>query len=201
MAIPQGPNQRWSLDFASDALSFGGRFRVLCVIDDFSRTCLAIVADTSLSGRRVERALDQIAEMRGRSCMVVLDDGTASTTITIAGSRASTTLRRGGVAIGQRMPKPGTDYFAAGTFRGNRSVPLAGAPWHGSATWQAHTPRRGARTPQMTQFYTGTWQRFAPALTRQSATGSGPYLRLEPDSAAFLLFSRSIRPSSLVDQT
>jgi transposase InsO family protein len=40
LAIPQGPNQRWSLDFVSDALSCGRRFRVLCVIDDFSRECL-----------------------------------------------------------------------------------------------------------------------------------------------------------------
>jgi putative transposase len=53
MAIPQGPNQRWSLDFVSDALSDGRRFRILCVIDDFSRECLATVVDTSLSGIRV----------------------------------------------------------------------------------------------------------------------------------------------------
>ncbi len=45
-AIPQGPNQRWSLGFASDSLSDGRRFRVLCVIDDFSRDCLACVVDT-----------------------------------------------------------------------------------------------------------------------------------------------------------
>ncbi len=38
MAIPQGPNQRWSLDFVSDSLSWGRRFRVLCIIDDFSRS-------------------------------------------------------------------------------------------------------------------------------------------------------------------
>jgi putative transposase len=37
MAIPQGPNQGWSLDFVSDALACGRRFRVLYVIDDFSR--------------------------------------------------------------------------------------------------------------------------------------------------------------------
>jgi putative transposase len=41
MAIPQGPNQRWSLDFVSDSLVWGRRFRVLCIIDDFSRECLA----------------------------------------------------------------------------------------------------------------------------------------------------------------
>lgn len=65
MAIPQGPNQRWSLDFVSDALADGRRFRILCVIDDFSRKCLATVVDTSLSGHRVVRELDRIAEMRG----------------------------------------------------------------------------------------------------------------------------------------
>ena len=79
MPIPQGPNQRWSLDFVSDALSDGRRFRILCVIDDFSRECLAAVADNSLSGTRVARELDRIAEMRGYPCMVVSDNGTELT--------------------------------------------------------------------------------------------------------------------------
>ena len=55
MTIPQGPNQRWSLDFMSDALEDGRRFRVLNVIDDFSRECLAAVVDTSIGGARVAR--------------------------------------------------------------------------------------------------------------------------------------------------
>jgi putative transposase len=79
MAIPQGPNQRWSLDFVSDSLSCGRRFRILNVIDDFSRECLAAVVDTSLSGIRVARELDHIAEMRGYPCMVVSDNGTELT--------------------------------------------------------------------------------------------------------------------------
>jgi len=79
MTIPQGPNQRWSLDFVSGALSDGRRFRVLCVIDDFSRECLATVVDTSISGIRVARELDRIAEMRGFPCMVVSDNGTELT--------------------------------------------------------------------------------------------------------------------------
>ena len=79
MAIPQGPNQRWSLDFVSDSLSCGRRFRILNVIDDFSRECLAAVVDTSLSGERVARELDRIAEMRGYPCMVVSDNGTELT--------------------------------------------------------------------------------------------------------------------------
>lgn len=79
MVIPRGPNQRWSLDFVFDSLSCGRRFRILNVIDDFSRECLAAVVDTSLSGERVARELDWIAEMRGYPCMVVSDNGTELT--------------------------------------------------------------------------------------------------------------------------
>jgi putative transposase len=79
MAIPQGPNQRWSLDFVSDSLFCGRRFRILNVIDDFSRECLASIVDTSLSGIRVGRELDRIAVMQGYPCMVVSDNGTELT--------------------------------------------------------------------------------------------------------------------------
>jgi putative transposase len=57
---PRGPNQRWSLDFVSDRLTDGRRFRILAVVDDFTRECLALVADTSLSGARVARELDDL---------------------------------------------------------------------------------------------------------------------------------------------
>lgn len=79
MTIPQDRNQRWSLDFVSDALIDGRRFRILCVIDDFSRECLATVVDNSISGVRVARELDRITEVRGRPCMVVSDNGTELT--------------------------------------------------------------------------------------------------------------------------
>lgn len=79
MAIPQGANQRWSLDFACDALLDGRRFRILCVIDDFTRECLATVVDNSLSGIRVARELDRICAARGRPCMIVSDNGTELT--------------------------------------------------------------------------------------------------------------------------
>jgi len=79
MAIPQGANQRWSLDFASDALVDGRRFRILCVIDNFTRECSATVIDNSISGIRVARELDRLAEYRGYPCMVVSDNGTEHT--------------------------------------------------------------------------------------------------------------------------
>ena len=79
MALPQGVNQRWSLDFVSDALDCGRRFRVLGVVDDFTRECLALVVDTSLSGLRVGRELDRIAALRGAPAMIVSDNGTEMT--------------------------------------------------------------------------------------------------------------------------
>ena len=79
MALPEGKNQRWSLDFVSDALSCGRRIRVLAVVDDFTRECLALVVDTSLSGRRVGCELGRIMALRGRPAMIVSDNGTELT--------------------------------------------------------------------------------------------------------------------------
>jgi len=85
MAIPQGRNQRWSLDFVSDALACSRKFRILTVVDDFSRECLALVVDNSLSGTRVARELDRVVETRGAPCMVVSDNGTELTSRAILG--------------------------------------------------------------------------------------------------------------------
>jgi len=83
MALPEAANQRWSLDFVSDTLCDGRRFRMLCVVDDFTRECLALMADTSLSGQRVARELDAIAARRGYPATVVSDNGTELTSVAI----------------------------------------------------------------------------------------------------------------------
>lgn len=83
MVLPQGPNQRSSLDFVSDALEDSRRFRILCVVDDYTRECIGLVADTSLSGIRVARELDPIVGRRGRPQTVVSDNGTELTSIAI----------------------------------------------------------------------------------------------------------------------
>lgn len=75
MPIPLGPMQRSSLDFLSDVFGAGRRFRILAVIDDFTRECLALVADTSLSGTRVARELDALIEHHGRPRTIVSDNG------------------------------------------------------------------------------------------------------------------------------
>jgi len=83
MAIPQGANQRWSLDFLSDAFADGRRFRILAIVDDFTRECLALVPDTSLPGLRVVRQLNTLTAARGRPAMCVSDNGTELTSMAI----------------------------------------------------------------------------------------------------------------------
>ncbi len=78
MAIPQGPNQRWSVDFLHDVLADGRRFRIFAVVDDFTRECLTLTIDTSISGGRVVRELGRITELRGCPCMIVSDNGMSS---------------------------------------------------------------------------------------------------------------------------
>lgn len=60
MLVPLRPDECWSLDFVSDQLTDGRRFRILAVVDDCTRQCLALIVDTSLSGMRVARELDRL---------------------------------------------------------------------------------------------------------------------------------------------
>jgi len=83
LLVPGRINDRWLLDFVSDAFTDGRRFRVLAVIDDYSRECLALVADTSLSGQRVTRELDAIIARRGKPRTLVSDNGTELTSVAI----------------------------------------------------------------------------------------------------------------------
>lgn len=79
MPVPLRPNERWSLDFVSDQFVCGRRFRILAIFDDCTRECLAAVADTSLSGRRVARELDSLIARRGKPNCIVSDNGTELT--------------------------------------------------------------------------------------------------------------------------
>ena len=79
MRRPGGPSQRWSLDFLSDVFGPGRRFRILAVIDDFTRECLGLIADTSISGLRVARELDALIRLYGKPATIVSDNGTELT--------------------------------------------------------------------------------------------------------------------------
>jgi putative transposase len=79
MVVPAAPNHLWALDFVSDQFVCGRRFRILAVYDVCTRECLAAVADTSLSGRRVARELDLLMAWRGKPATIVSDNGTELT--------------------------------------------------------------------------------------------------------------------------
>ena len=83
ISLPQGQNQRWSLDFLSDTFTDGRRFRIFAVVDDFTRECLALVPDTSLSGARIARELDSIVQQRSKPQSIVSDNGTELTSMAI----------------------------------------------------------------------------------------------------------------------
>lgn len=76
---PNQPNQRWSMDFMEDSMATGRRFRTLNVVDDFTRECLAIEVDTSLSGLRVARVLQRLIDLRGLPGLIVSDNGSEFT--------------------------------------------------------------------------------------------------------------------------
>ncbi|MFC2058404.1 IS3 family transposase [Chloroflexota bacterium] len=72
---PQRPNQHWSMDFVTDSIVTGRRFRALAIIDDYSRECPAIEVDTSLGGSRVVNVLERLAETRGLPEVITTDNG------------------------------------------------------------------------------------------------------------------------------
>jgi putative transposase len=79
MPVPTRPNELWALDFVSDQLVCGRRFRILTIYDVCIRRCLAAVADFSLSGKRVARELDRLIAVHGKPVAIGSDNGTELT--------------------------------------------------------------------------------------------------------------------------
>jgi len=77
--LPSRSGERWSLDFVHDQLSSGRRFRILNIVDDFSRECVGQLVDFSISGQRLARYLDQLAEQLRLPKAIVCDNGTELT--------------------------------------------------------------------------------------------------------------------------
>jgi len=75
LSVPKGVNESWSMDFMSDSLTCGRKFRTLNIIDDHNREGLAIEIDTSLPARRVMRTLSQLLEERGAPNQIRVDNG------------------------------------------------------------------------------------------------------------------------------
>jgi putative transposase len=90
MPVPARPHDLWVLDFVSDQLDSGRRFRVLAIYDVCTRQCLATVADVSLSGKRVARELDLLIAVHGKPGTVGSDNGPELTSNAIVAWTADT---------------------------------------------------------------------------------------------------------------
>lgn len=75
MVVDACANAEWSMDFMSDTLYRGRRFRTLNVLDEGVREVLDIVIDTSIPGTRVVRTLDRLVECRGKPKAIRVDNG------------------------------------------------------------------------------------------------------------------------------
>jgi len=72
---PERPNQKWSMDFVTDSIVTGRRFRALAIVDDYSRECPAIEVDTSMGGARVVSVLERLSDIRGLPEVITVDNG------------------------------------------------------------------------------------------------------------------------------
>jgi transposase InsO family protein len=96
-------NARWSLDFVHDQFALGRRFRILNIVDDVTRECLAAIPDTSISGKRVARELTALIDARGKPQMIVSDNGTEFTSNAILGWAKNHRLEWHYIAPGRPM--------------------------------------------------------------------------------------------------
>lgn len=74
-AVATAPNHRWSMDFMSERVTDGRWFRILTVVDQFTRECLCLVADQSLTGEKVTQALELVVLQRGAPHSITVDNG------------------------------------------------------------------------------------------------------------------------------
>ena len=116
-------NARWSLDFVHDQLACGRRFRILNVVDDVTRECLAAIPDTSISGRRVARELTALIERRGKPGMIVSDNGTELTSNAILTFAAEREIEWHYIAPGKPMQNGFVESFN-GRMRPSRQIAL-----------------------------------------------------------------------------
>ena len=141
MPVPTKANERWSADFMSDQLANGRRFRILNLIDDFSRQCVGQIVDTSISGARLARYLDELSSIRPLPRTLVLDNGPEFT------SKAMFFwARRSGVRLHFIQPGKPTQNAFVESFNGKFREYCLDLHWFGSLTearaiikrWRTH---------------------------------------------------------------
>ena len=102
LVVSIGANIRWSIDFVSDSLSIGRRFRVLNIKDDYSRELIGQLVSYSLSGLQVARFLDQLIEKRSAPDQITSDNGTDFTSKGMFFWQKESGVKLGFIQLGKR---------------------------------------------------------------------------------------------------
>jgi putative transposase len=121
---PTAPNQVWSLDFVSDQLADGRRFRALTVVDVFTRECPAIEAGQSLKGEDVVKVLNRMQAQRGAPKMLFCDNGSE-----FSSQAMDLWAYQNGVRIDFSRPGKPTDNAHVESFNGTFRAECLNAHW------------------------------------------------------------------------
>ena len=115
LVVPERRNQRWSINFASDALWTGRGFRCRCIVDDGRRESPALLADFSIGGPRVVRLLDELASRHGLPAELVMDNGPEFTGRALFAWSVRTGVRLRFVQPGKPIQNAFVESFIAGS--------------------------------------------------------------------------------------
>ena len=128
------PNERWSIDFVADQLGSGRRFRIFTIMDDYTRQWPTTIVDTSISGTRVVRALEELAKTHPLPKAIVSDNGTEFT----SGAFLSWAEKRGVELRFIQPGKPNQNAFVE-SFNGKLRLECLNAHWFSTLEDARHT--------------------------------------------------------------
>ena len=177
--VPAKADEQWSLDFMSDSLADGRRFRTLNIVDDATRECLAIEVDSSLLGARVCRVLDrEVGERGSYPSRIVLDNGPECTSKAL-----DVWASEHGVELAFIRPGKPIENALVGSFNGrfgDECFKTSASTSTGSPPWP--TPAAGSRLGGSTTTTSGRTARWATCCLRPTPGGVG--LRSTPSTSA-----------------
>ena len=178
LPVPAAPNEQWSMDFVSDALGDGRKFRALTLVDDFTREAPAIAVDFSLPGERVARVLDDVAATRGYPTVIVCDNGPE-----FAGAALDQWAHAHHVALQFIEPgKPIQNAFAE-SFNGRLRDECLNESWFVSLADAQQTIEAWRLDYNVARPHSGLANRTPEEFARTFAQNRPPHLPSEPRSA------------------
>jgi putative transposase len=125
--LPTAPGQAWSMDFVAEEFSHGGKFRILTVVDVFTREALAVHAGHRLKGEHVVEVLNGLARHRGAPKAIFVDNGSEFT-----GRLMDMWAYHHGVRLDFSRPGKPTDNSFVETFNGSLRDECLNVNWFAS---------------------------------------------------------------------